>query len=32
METVMTEAATIAEQYIATWNEVDADRRRALLG
>lgn len=27
----MTEAATIAEHYIAAWNEVDADRRRALL-
>ena len=27
----MTAAATIAEQYIAAWNEADSDRRRALL-
>ncbi len=27
----MTEAATIAQHYIAAWNETDAGRRRALL-
>jgi hypothetical protein len=27
----MTDAAHIAERYIAAWNETDADRRRAIL-
>jgi hypothetical protein len=27
----MTEAAAIAEHYIATWNEADSERRNALL-
>ncbi len=27
----MTDAAAIADRYIATWNERDAPRRRALL-
>jgi hypothetical protein len=28
----MTNIATTVEQYIATWNEPDAERRRALAG
>lgn len=27
----MTDATTIAERYIAIWNEADTDRRRALI-
>lgn len=27
----MTDATTIADRYIAIWNEADAERRRALI-
>jgi len=31
-ENPMSDAQRIAERYIATWNETDAERRRVLLG